>query len=359
MPKASRRQERGRYVVGLADQDWQSSKAAGPARIAPAEPHRTIGHLREPGWVYNERTLGLQAYKGGRGMRLRDATFALFGAMLASSQAIAGTYSSSQFSKIIAADIVPNHDDLQLYFSVRAGTFWSTEIDEVATADGVYYQYFGTAEILVGDARKILDAGDGIFMPTGTRFRLKPIGISPQRTYLQFLLSPTPQPEPADQSSGASVEVYRSPSPVPGLTRDQNLLSLARVPVPPQSSYDPPHRRTGAALHYVVSGVGAELLDGKAVVRGPGSVSYEPREVFYQWSNPGLKSLIYLVFNINSKDKPAVVEIEDRPADPFSTDSHLTWAIYCVGISMFLTLIVCATSMGKRGVRDNPPNDEG
>jgi|SRR5690348_722151 hypothetical protein len=80
-------------------------------------------------------------------------------------------------AKIIAAKIVPNHDDLQLYFSVRAGTFWSAEIDEMVTADGVYYQYFGTAEILVGDARKILHAGDGIFMPAGTRFRLKPIGI--------------------------------------------------------------------------------------------------------------------------------------------------------------------------------------
>jgi mannose-6-phosphate isomerase-like protein (cupin superfamily) len=292
-------------------------------------------------------------------MRLRDATFALFGALLASSQAVAGTYSSSQFSKIIASEIVPNHEEFQLYLSVRAGTFWNTEIDEVATADGVYYQYFGTVEILIEDARKVLYAGDGIFMPAGARFRLKPIGISPQRTYLQFLLSPTPQPEPAVQSSGVSVEVYRSPSPLTGLTRDRNVLSLARVPVPPLSPYDPPHRRTGAALHYVVSGVGAELLDGKAAARGPGSVSYEPREVFYQWSNPGLKSLIYLVFNINSKDKPAVVEIEDRPADPFSTDSHLTWAIYCVGISMFLTLIVCATSMGKRGVRDNPPNDEG
>jgi mannose-6-phosphate isomerase-like protein (cupin superfamily) len=176
---------------------------------------------------------------------------------------------------------------------------------------------------------------------------LKAIGILPQRTYLQFLISPTPEPEPADQTGGTSVEVYRSPSPLPGLTRDRNLLSLARVPVPPLSAYDPPHRRTGAALHYVVSGVGAELVDGKAAARGPGSVSYEPREVFYQWSNPGSKPLIYLVFNINPKDKPAVIEVEDRPADPFSTDSHITWAMYCIGLSMILTLIVNATSMGK------------
>jgi mannose-6-phosphate isomerase-like protein (cupin superfamily) len=292
-------------------------------------------------------------------MRLRDATFALFGAMLASSQAVAGTYSSSPFSKIIAAEIVPNHDDFQLYFSVRAGTFWNTEIDEVATADGVYYQYFGTAEILIEDTRKTLYAGDGIFMPAGARFRLKPIGISPQRTYLQFLLSPTPQPEPAVQSSGVSVEVYRSPSPVTGLTRDRNVLSLARVPVPPLSPYDPPHRRTGAALHYVVSGVGAELLDGKGAARGPGSVSYEPREVFYQWSNPGSKPLIYLVFNINPKDRPAVVEIEDRPADPLSTDPHITWAICCIGLSIFLMVIVSATSLGKgRGERVNEDRDQ-
>jgi mannose-6-phosphate isomerase-like protein (cupin superfamily) len=282
-------------------------------------------------------------------MRLRDGIFALFGAMLASSQAVAGTYSSSQFSKVISTEIVPNHNDLQLYFSVRSGTFWNAETDGVAPGDGVYYQYFGTVEISVGDARRILYTGEGIFMPSGTEFRLKPIGISPQRTYLQFLLSPTPRSEPADQTSGASVEVYRSPSPVPGLMRERNLLSLARVPVPPLSPYDPPHRRTGAALHYVVSGVGAELMDGKATARGPGSVSYEPREVFYQWGNPGSKPLIYLVFNVNPNDSPAVVEIEDRPADPFSTDPHVTWAMYCIGLSMILTLIVSATSMGKGG----------
>jgi hypothetical protein len=97
----------------------------------------------------------------------------------------------------------------------------------------------------------------------------------------------------------------------------------------------------------VVSGVGAELIDGKAATRGPGSVSYEPRDVFYQWSNPGSKPLIYLVFNINPGDQPAVVEAEERPADPFSTDSHLTWAMYCVGLAMILTLIVNATSMGR------------
>lgn len=285
----------------------------------------------------------------GWGMRPGNAIVTLFGAMLAlSSQAISGTYSSSQFSKVIATETVLNQEQFQLYFSVRAGTFRNEEIEEVAPGDGVYYQYFGSVEILLGDARKVLYAGDGIYMPRGTRYRLRPIGISPQRTYLQFLLSPIPEPGPVGQTNGASVEVYRSPSPIPGLTRGQNLLSLTRVPVPPLSAYDPPHRRTSAALHYVVSGVGAELIDGKTAVRNPGSVSYEPQEVFYQWGNPGSKPLIYLVFNINPSDKQAVVEIEGQPADPIATDPHITRAIYCVGLSILLTLIVNATSIGKK-----------
>src|ERR1051326_7211219 len=103
-------------------------------------------------------------------MRLRHAVIAL-AAMLASSEAVAETYSSSTFSKVIANEVVPSRDDFQLYFSVRAGTFWGSEIDEVAPSDGVYYQYFGTVEILVGDAQRVLYAGEGLYMPAGTRFR--------------------------------------------------------------------------------------------------------------------------------------------------------------------------------------------
>jgi hypothetical protein len=141
------------------------------------------------------------------------------------------------------------------------------------------------------------------------------------------------------------VELYRSPSPVPGLTHDQNLLSLTRVPVPPQALPDPLHRRTGAALHYILSGVGAEFADGRVSARGPGSVSFEPAGFAYQWSNPGLAPLIYLLFNVNPKDIDPVVALDQRPEDPFSRDPHLTWAIYCVALSMFLTLVVSSFAM--------------
>lgn len=281
-------------------------------------------------------------------MRLRYAFFGFFGAILSSSQPIAGTYSASQFSKTIAATEIAPRDDLQAFFVVRAGTFWNNGIEEITKSDGIYYQYFGTVEVLVGNVKRILYAGDGIFMPAGTKFSLKAIGAILQRTYLQFLLSPTAESDPVDQGTGASVEVYRSPSPVPGPTRDQNMLSLVRVPVPPLSPFDPPHARTGAALHYVVSGVGTELVDGKAAARGPGSVSYQPRDLFYQWANPGPAPLIYLVFNINPKNISPVVEIEDPAVGNTTTDPHVTWAIGCVTLSMLLTLLISIKSMLDR-----------
>jgi mannose-6-phosphate isomerase-like protein (cupin superfamily) len=277
-------------------------------------------------------------------MRVASIALAIFGAMLVSSEAVAVTYSSSPFSKIIATARLPYRDNPEVYFTVRAGALWSGGVDLTTAGDGFYYQYSGTVELKIGMADTILYAGDGLFLPARTKFTLKAGAAERSPTYLQFLLSPAPEPEIADQPNGLSVEVYRSPSPIPGLIRETSLLSLAKVPLPPQSPYDALHQRSAAALHYILSGVGAEFTEGRATAKGPGSVSYEPRGLVYQWSNPGSKPLVYLVFNVNPKNLPPVVEVEDHPADPFSTDPHITWAIFCIGLSVILTLIVCATT---------------
>jgi hypothetical protein len=77
-------------------------------------------------------------------MRVAPIVLAIFGAMLASSEAVAvaATYSSSHLSKIIATATVPNRDNPQRYFSVRAGTLWSSETDQITPSDGIYYQNF-------------------------------------------------------------------------------------------------------------------------------------------------------------------------------------------------------------------------
>jgi len=196
-------------------------------------------------------------------------------------------------------------------------------------------------------AGKVLHKGEGIFLSAGTNFTLRADSGERPLTYLQFLLSSASQPEIVDQQTGISIEVYRSASPIPGLIRETSLLSLAEVPVPPRSPYDSLHQRSGAALHYILSGFGAEFREGRAIEAHPGSISYEPRGLVYKWSNPGTKPLIYLVFNVNPQNLPPVVEVEDNPVDPFSVDPHITWAICCIGLAMILTSIVaCVTALG-------------
>lgn len=278
-------------------------------------------------------------------MRPRAIALAIVCILLGSSKASAvETYSTSQFRKIIAQATVPDRNNKQLCFSVVAGTFWTSEIKKLALGDGIYYQFSGSVYLTANGKTKTLETGDGIFLQAGTQFLIEAVDMARPPTYLQFLLSPTPESEVPGDTDGRTVELYRSPGPVPGLTRERNLLSLTRVPVPPQSPPDPLHRRSGAALHYVLSGVGAEFGEGNAAARGPGSVSYQPAGFTYQWSNPGLQPLIYLVFNVNPKDEEPIVVQDQQPQDPFSRDPHLTLAIYCVAISMFLMLVVSSAT---------------
>jgi mannose-6-phosphate isomerase-like protein (cupin superfamily) len=279
-------------------------------------------------------------------MRLGVAALAVFAVLVPPSAASAvETYSSSQFRQVIARAVVPDRNNEQLYFSVVAGTFWTPEVKRWVASDGIYYQFTGSVELALGGKTATLQPGEGMFIQAGSTLRLKSLDPHRSPTYLQFLLSSAAGSEVAEEADGTSVELYRSPAPVPGLMHERNLLSLTRVPVPPQSLPDPLHRRTGAALHYILSGVGAEFSDGRTVARGPGSVSFEPAGFTYQWANPGLKPLIYLLFNVNPKDLDPVILQDQQPDDPFSRDPHLTWAIYCVALSMALAVVVMSGTM--------------
>ena len=278
-------------------------------------------------------------------MRLWAVVLAIFIALPGACQAASvETYSSSQFRRLIARATVPDRDKTPLYFSVRGGTFWTPQTSVNAPGDGVYYQFSGTVDLCVGGKTRTVETGEGVFIPAGEPFTLTSWGTHRPPTYLYFLLTREPTSDTIDDENGSSVELYRSSSPAPALTPDRNLLSLSRVPVPPQSPPDPLHQRSGAALHYVLSGVGAEFGHGQASTRGPGSISYEPAGYTYQWSNPGTNPLIYLLFNVNPKDAEPVILLDQRPEDPFERDPHVTWAIYCVALSMLLVVIISSST---------------
>ena len=68
-----------------------------------------------------------------------------------------------------------------------------------------------------------------------------------------------------------------------------------------------PHHRSGAALYYIISGTGANTIDGNTAARGSGSLIYEPYGLVHQWGNPGNEPLIFLAFNINPEGVAAVL----------------------------------------------------
>jgi mannose-6-phosphate isomerase-like protein (cupin superfamily) len=101
--------------------------------------------------------------------------------------------------------------------------------------------------------------------------------------------------------------LYRTVAPIPDLKPGSYDLNLTRVTFPGGMPSNPPHHRSGGALYYIVSGTGANTVEGKTAARGPGSLIYEPFGLVHQWGNPGNEPLTFLAFNINPEGVAAVV----------------------------------------------------
>ena len=101
-------------------------------------------------------------------------------------------------------------------------------------------------------------------------------------------------------------ELYSTAQPIAGLKPGRHDLNMTRVTFPPQMPSNAPHHRTGAALYYVISGAGANTVEGKTEMREAGTFIYEPGGLVHQWGNPGTTPLTFLTFNINQEGVPPV-----------------------------------------------------
>src|SRR6202043_1712842 len=113
--------------------------------------------------------------------------------------------------------------------------------------------------------------------------------------------------QPVETTPATVKELYRTAAPIPDLKTGSYDLNLTRVTFPAQMPSNPPHHRTGAALYFIISGTGANTVDGKTEARKPGSLIYEPYALVHQWGNPGNEPLIFLAFNINPEGMAAVL----------------------------------------------------
>jgi len=208
---------------------------------------------------------------------------------------------------VVAAAKLPTVTDVPLHFKAVSITLQPDEKSGVSAANGILYQMSGSTEVSLDGEAKMLSAGEGLFIAGGKTAALT-AGSGGPSTFLHFFLVPAVDlGRPVETAPAAVRELYRTATPIPDLKPGGYDLNLTRVTFPAQMPSNPPHHRSGAALYYIISGAGANTVDGKTEARGPGSLIYEPYALVHQWGNPGNEPLIFLAFNINPEGVAAVL----------------------------------------------------
>src|SRR6476620_1593539 len=208
---------------------------------------------------------------------------------------------------VVAAAKLPSVVETPIYFRALHVSVSPRQISALSAANRILYQISGSTEISAGGELKVLHAGDGLFVDLGKAVSLK-AGSDEPSTFLYFFLAPAQdRDQPAATTPAIVEELYRTPAPIPDLKPGSYDLNLTRVTFPAQMPSNPPHHRSGAALYFIVSGTGANTVEGKVATQNPGSLIYEPFGLVHQWGNPGDAPLTFLAFNINPEGVAAVL----------------------------------------------------
>jgi quercetin dioxygenase-like cupin family protein len=242
-------------------------------------------------------------------MQFRTTGLLLLGAMALPASGTAQTTPAPPAitRTLLAATKLPTVIGLPFHFKALSITLQPDEKSDVSAASGILYQMSGSTKISRGGEAKTLNAGEGLFIAGGETAVLT-AGSGGPSTFLHFLLVPSMDlGRPVETAPAAVRELYRNATPIPDLQPGAYDLNLTRVTFPAQMPSNPPHHRSGAALYYIISGTGANTVDGKTKARGPGSLIYEPYALVHQWGNPSNESLIFLAFNINPEGVAAVL----------------------------------------------------
>jgi quercetin dioxygenase-like cupin family protein len=242
-------------------------------------------------------------------MQFRTTELLLLGAMALPASGAAQTAPAPPAitRTVVAATKLPTVTDVPLHFKAVRTTLQPNEKRGISAANGILYQMSGSTEVSLGDEAKMLSDGEGLFIAGGKTATLT-AGSRGSSTFLHFFLVPAVDLDRSVETAPAAVrELYRTETPIPDLKPGGYDLNLTRVTFPAQMPSNPPHHRSGAALYYIISGTGANTVDGKTEARGPGSLIYEPYALVHQWGNPGNEPLIFLAFNINPEGVAAVL----------------------------------------------------
>jgi quercetin dioxygenase-like cupin family protein len=243
----------------------------------------------------------------------------LFTATIVAVSAAAQNAPPAAVRKVVAATRLPAVTNEPLHFKVLSLTLSPGGKVDVSGANSIIYVLSGSAGLSGPGEAKALSSGDGTLI-AGSAAATLTAGSGAPASLLHFILSPAADlnrmdlDRPAATGTATVRELYRTEAPIPELRSGAYDLNLTQVTFPARMLSNAPHHRSGAALYYIVSGTGANTVDGKTEARGPGSLIYEPYGLVHQWGNPGEEPLTFVAFNMNKEGVPAVL-----PGSPAKT----------------------------------------
>lgn len=176
---------------------------------------------------------------------------------------------------------------------------------------GFVFLLSGSLQVAAGADRQVLERADGFAVAAGRKTALTALGSEPA-VYLHFVLSRADELNRSMEGAPAMVtELYRNASPIPGLKPGPYEFSLVRVTFSPRLPLNPPHRRSGAALYYVLAGPGVFAAGGRTESKQAGVAHFEPYDLVHQWGNPADTPLVLIQANISQEGVPAVIFMPD------------------------------------------------
>jgi quercetin dioxygenase-like cupin family protein len=216
---------------------------------------------------------------------------------------------------VLASAALPSVVDAPRYYKVVRVSVPAKQATTYSGPVGFVFTLSASVEVASGADRQLLSREEGLLVAAGKNTTFKAGGSEPA-VFLHFVLLKADELNQPMESRPATVtELYRTASPIPGLKPGPYEFTLVRVTFPPHFPTNPPHRRSGAAVYYFLTGTGMLTSGGKTEPRSAGALHYEPYDFVHQWGNPGDAPFVIIQLNISQEGVPAVIFVKDEPAD--------------------------------------------
>jgi quercetin dioxygenase-like cupin family protein len=215
---------------------------------------------------------------------------------------------------VLASTALPSVADAPRYYKLVRVSVPARKATTYNGAVGFVFLLSGSLQVAAGADRQLLAGGDGFAVAAGRKTTLTALGNEPA-VYLHFILAqPDELNQPMEGAPAVVTELYRNASPIPGLKPGPYEFSLVRVTFSPRLPLNPPHRRSGAALYYVLAGPGIFATGGKSESKQASVAHFEPYDLVHQWGNPADTPLVLIQANISLEGVPAVIFMREGPA---------------------------------------------